>query len=90
MARSGQITVAESGTAVQGDDVEGVEFYIAAHPDNTNDAWVGNDGAGDVTANNGYPLPSGGDGIPIRVSNLNELWFDVDTNGEKVCWIKYR
>lgn len=90
MARSGQITVTTAGTAVQGDDVPGVEFIIIAHPDNTEDVWVGNDGAGDVTANNGYPLGTNDNAIPIAIPNLNALWFDADVDGEKICWIKYR
>ena len=84
---SGQITITTAGTAVQGPSAPtGSNFFLKAHPDNTNDVWVGNDGADDVTADNGFPL--GSEGLAIRVGSLDELWFDADTNGEKVCWYK--
>lgn len=90
MARSGQVTVTTAGTAVQGDDEPGLEFFVIADPDNTGTVWVGNDGSGDVTQNNGYPLGTSDNAIALRVSNLNELWFDAENNGDKACWIKYR
>ena len=83
---SGQITVTTAGTAVQGPAVPGGgSFAIKAHPDNTDTVWVGNDGAGDVTSSNGFPLDAG-EGIVFQVDNLAELWFDADVNGEKFCW----
>lgn len=87
-ARSGQITVTTAGTAVQGPATPtGRWFVLAAHPDNTNDVWVGNDGADDVTASNGFGLAAG-DAVAVEVRrSLDELWFDADTNGEKVCWL---
>jgi len=88
MARSGQITVTTAGTAVQGDDEGGSVFAFVAHPDNTDTVWVGGDGAGDVTSSSGYPLQPAGGALPVSTSNLNNIWFDADTNGEKICWIK--
>jgi hypothetical protein len=87
-AISGLITVTTAGTAVQGGNValtNGV--FVKAHPDNTDTVWVGNDGAGDVAATNGYPLDAG-EFIVIQVDNLSDLWFDADVNGEKICWLK--
>ena len=84
--KSGQVTVAAAGTAVQGTDMPGHLFALKAHPDNTDAAYVGNV-SGDVTNANGFPLEPG-ETIVLVVSNLNELWFDVDVNGEKVCWLK--
>jgi len=26
--------------------------------------------------------------IVVQVRNLNELWFDAATNGDKLCWLK--
>ncbi len=86
LTRSGQITVTTAGTAVQGPATpQGRLFALRAHPDNTNDVWVGNDGADDVTASNGFPLSATAD-LLVEVSSLRGLWFDADTNGEKVCW----
>jgi len=87
-AISGQITVTTAGTAVQGSSValtNGV--YIEALAGNTGYVYVGNDGAGDVTSANGYELKQGNQVI-IQVSNLNQLWFDAATSGDKFCWLK--
>jgi hypothetical protein len=86
-AKSGQITVAAAGTAVQGTDVVGGEFFLKAHPDNTDTVWVGNDGAGDVTNANGFPL-NPGESVLVQAGNLKDLYFDSDVNGEKICWVK--
>jgi hypothetical protein len=85
---SGQINVTTAGTAVQGSHVplpNGV--YIKALAGNAGKVYVGNDGAGDVTASNGFEL-SPGNMILIQVSNLADLWFDAATNGDDFCWIK--
>jgi hypothetical protein len=89
-ARSGQITVTTSGTAVQGTDVTGHMFAIAADPANTETVWVGEDGSagGDVTVLNGFPLSPGAASIILMLNNLNDLWFDVNVSGEKICWIQ--
>ena len=85
---SNQITVTTAGTEVQGPDVKlsnGV--FIRALAGNAGVVYVGNDGAGAVTSSNGYEL-SPGEAIPVQVGNLNQLWFDSATNGDKFCWIK--
>ncbi len=91
MATSGQITVTTAGTAVQGDDEQITLVLIRALSDNTGLVYVGNDGANDVTAANGYEL-SGGDQIMVEGrdhgGNLQNLWFDSATNGDKLCWLK--
>ena len=87
-AISGQITVTTAGTAVQGSNVlleNGV--YVRALSGNTGVVYVGNDGAGDVDSANGYEL-SPGEAIAIQVRNMNELYFDAATNGDKFCWLK--
>lgn len=89
-ARSGQITVSTAGTAVRGTSVTGYEFAITAHPDNTGVVYVGNDGANDVAATNGYPLGTAEGWVVVKAGNLNELWFDAATNGDKVCWLRTR
>lgn len=87
-ACSGQITVATAGTAVRGTDASGLNgFLIKAHPNNLKPIWFGNDGAGDVTKDNGFPLQPG-ESVIVSVSNLEDLWFDAENNGEKVCWHK--
>ncbi len=85
--RSGQVTVTTAGTAVQGTDMPGFLFSLVAHPDNTDTTWVGN-ASEDVSNANGYPLQPAGSPVVIQVGNLNQLYFDADVNGEKVCWLK--
>jgi hypothetical protein len=88
-ARSGQITVASAGTAVQGPDVPGAAFLLKAAPANTNPVWIGNV-SGDVDNSNGLGLKAADNGIEICVSNLSLLYFDATTSGEKICWLRLR
>lgn len=85
-ARSGQITVTTSGTAVQGPDVDGEWFTLVPLNGNTGQVYVGNDGSDDVTTSNGCEIPSAG--LDVQVWNLEGLWFDADTNGDKISWIR--
>ena len=89
-ARSGQITVAAAGTAVQGTAIPGLEFALTAHPDNTGVVYAGNDGANDVTSANGYALGTAENSVAVCTGNLNELWFDAATNGDIVCWLRLK
>ena len=87
---TGQVTVTTAGTAVQGPDLN-VQSYVlfTAHHDNTDTAWVGNDGAGDVSATTGFPLrivSASANTISLWVNNLKDVWFDVDVSGEVVCY----
>jgi hypothetical protein len=83
---SGQITIATAGTAVAGTATPAAaRVAVKAHPDNADAVWVGNDGAGDVTASNGFPL-NPGEGLVLR-GNLDQYWFDADSSGDKVCWV---
>jgi hypothetical protein len=84
--KSGQVTVTTAGTAVQGDDEDGSLFVLKAHPDNTDTAWVGYV-SDDVAAANGLPLDPG-EAIALNIANLNQLYFDTDQDGEKICWLK--
>jgi hypothetical protein len=86
MAKSGQITVTTAGTEVQGPDCVGGEFFLKAHPDNTDTVWVG-ESAGAVTSSTGFPLDAG-ESVVVKVGNLIDLWFDSDVNGEKICWLR--
>ena len=87
MQRTGQVTVTTAGTAVQGGSAIGSLWAFAPHPDNTGIAYMGNDGAGDVTSANGFPLPSGST-IILNAGNLNEFYFDSTQDGDKVCWMR--
>jgi hypothetical protein len=87
-AISGQITVTTAGTEVQGSSVSlpnGV--YIKALSGNTGKVYVGNDGSNAISSTTGYELAAG-QMILVQVDNLNKLWFDAATNGDKFCWMK--
>lgn len=88
-ARAGQINVATAGTAVQGPDVKGSLFALMSNPGNTgSQCWTGNT-SGDVTNTNGFPLLKTAY-LEIAVTNLNKLYFDVETNGDDICWIRLK
>jgi len=93
VARSGQVTVTTAGTAVQGPTTPlGELFAIQGHPDNTEEIWIGNDGAGDVTSSNGFSLAAGKI-IEVDVSdvgNLSGLYFDAEVNGEKAVFLRLK
>ena len=85
MARSGQITVTTAGTAVVGTTQPCNLVAFKADPDNTNPVYLGNV-SGDVTLDNGYPLEPG-EQIIVQLGNLSDLYFDSETNGEKIAWL---
>jgi len=88
MALSGQKTVAAAGTAeALGSQVINGPLMVKALLANTNNAYIGNDGAGDVTSANGLELDAGDAVVFDFVGNLASLIVDVDTNGEGVSWI---
>lgn len=87
-ALSGQNTVAAAGTAEQlGSQVIDAGLLVKALTTNTGLVYVGNDGAGDVSSTNGYPLAAGDQIIFEHVSNLKHIWVDSAVNGEGVAWL---
>lgn len=86
---SWQRTVTTAGTAVQGPNTGAGMFQVEAHPANTGTyCYIGNDGADDVANTTGYVLKKDGRPTVIVVTNMNELWLDSDTNGDKVIILK--
>lgn len=87
-ARTGQITVATAGTAVQGPNVPVPSgIYLRALSGNAGKVYFGNNDNGDVDTSTGYELAAG-DTVYIAISNLDDLWFDAATSGDKFCWCK--
>ena len=85
--RSGQKTVSIAGTAeALGTTLSIISVTIKAKAANTNNVYVGNDGAGDITSSNGYVLDAG-ETVTIDTDNLADIWLDVDTGGEGVSYI---
>jgi len=88
MALSGQTVVAAAGTAeALGSQVINGPLMVKGLLANTNNVYIGNDGAGDVTSANGLELDAGEAVVFDFVGDLASLWLDVDTNGEGVSWI---
>ena len=85
--RSGQVTVTTAGSAVQGTDTPGFLFSLVAHPDNADTVWVGNVSE-DVAGTTGYPLQPQSNPVVLQLANLNELFFDADSDGDIICWLK--
>lgn len=88
-AITGQITVVTAGTAVQGPDVplyNGV--WIMSHPSNVGNVAYGNTGSNTVSMTTGIVIEKGKFGPILQVSNLNQLWFNAATSGDKFCWAK--
>lgn len=85
---TGQITVTTTGTAVQGPNVLiNGSVYLKGLAGNTGLVYYGNNDNGDVDTSTGFEL-SPGEKIVVDVGNLNELWFDAATSGDKLCWSK--
>jgi len=88
MAISGQKKVTAAGTAVAlgATPVHG-PLLVRALPGNTGNVAIGNDGANDVTLQNGLVL---GPGQEVRlgwVGSLGSIWLDAAVNGEGVAWM---
>lgn len=85
-AKSGLITVTTAGDAVRGPATTGAAAVaVKAHPNNTDTVWIGNDGANDMAATNGFPLDPG-EGV-VLPGDLENYYFDADVSGEKLCWL---
>lgn len=98
---SGQRTVATAGTAVALSATSLLVRAVAikALPGNSGVVYIGNDGAGDVTAANGYPLSPGdqilreapvGDDYARGDLDLADTWVDAAENGDAVAWLRLR
>ena len=87
---SGQKSVTTAGTAVAlSSNTSTIKaVMIKANSGNTNNIYVGNDGAGDVSSSNGYILAAGEE-IIVYCDSLTEIYLDADTNGEGVSYIAY-
>jgi hypothetical protein len=80
-----QVTVTTAGTAVQGSSTSAGTFVFQANPANSGTyCYIGNDGAGDIASTTGYTLQKGVNQVALVLSNLNAVWFDSDTNGDKI------
>lgn len=83
VARSGQKTVAVSGTAeAVGSDVDTKALIIIADLDNGGNIYVG---SATVDNSNGAKLPPGGI-LPCGAVNLSEIYIDADIDEEGISY----
>lgn len=86
------VTVTTAGTAIAGAGGYAGDYLVYAAKTNTGDyVYFGNDGAGDISSANGVPVKK--DGAPGLLTvhdgqTLADIFFDVDTNGDKVVIFK--
>lgn len=86
---SGQITVTTAGTAVAGPaSVAGTFAFTPVNGNTGSYCFVGNDGADDVSSATGFVIKKDGPPLVMAITNLNQVYFDSDTNGDKVAWIR--
>jgi hypothetical protein len=87
MPLSGQKTITTAGAAeALGSQRICAPLMVKALTTNTGLAYVGNDGAGDVSSANGLPLEAGEVVIFEWVGSLASLIVDVAVDGEGVAW----
>lgn len=88
MAYSGQKTVTTAGTAVAlGTTAIAGPIMVKAIDTNTGVIAIGNDGANDVTVNNGLRLLGGESVVFSYLDSLASLYIDSTEDGEGVSWI---
>jgi len=87
-AFSGVKTVTTAGTAVKlGSGFVNGSMMIKALAGNSGLVYVGNDGAGDVAATNGFQLAAGQEVRLDHVGSMADVILDAAVNGEGVCWL---
>lgn len=88
MALSGIKTIPTAGTALPlGSQPVVGPLMVKALTTNTGLVYIGNDGAGDVSSSNGFPLSAGDVVILNHISNLAAVIVDSAVNGEGVAWL---
>ena len=88
MALSGIKTIQTAGTALPlGSQPVVGPLMVKALTTNTGLVYIGNDGAGDVSSSNGFPLSAGNVVILNHISNLAAVIVDSAVNGEGVAWL---
>lgn len=82
-----RITVAVSGTPVQGDTrpiPDGVAVVVRAAPTNTGVMTVGDSSANALNTAARSTRLQNGDSVSFQVTNLNAIWADATVAGEHV------
>jgi hypothetical protein len=87
-AISGQTIVPTAGTArALGSQAVNAPLLVKGLTTNTGLVAVGNNGAGNVTLTNGYPLAAGDQVIFDHVSDLSAVFVNSAVNNEGIAWL---
>ena len=79
---SGRKTVTAAGTAeVIGGDVDCLELFVVADPDNAGNIYLGGSGVDNTSGK----IPPGGI-MPCGPCNLSEVYIDADNSGEGISY----
>lgn len=85
--RSGQVTMAASGSITALPSFPCQRALMMAHPLNTGNVWIGN-ATGSLSGDTGFPMTTNGPGVPLEgLENLNQVLVVADVGGDKLCWI---
>jgi hypothetical protein len=83
---SGQKTTVQANVALAiGATVVNDVVFVKAHPSNTANIFVGNNGSDTVTSGTGYPLAAG-DVIAFDVGDLGDIFVVSASVGQTACW----
>lgn len=87
MVRSGQVTVTSAASPQQVSANTARRYYLLrAHPDNSGDLFIGNDGDGSVSETTGFMLKTTDSPIDF-VGRLSDLYVKAEQDGDKLMWI---
>ena len=86
--RSGQVIMVSVGVQVTFTNAPtGRRYLLKAHPSNAGPVWVGNDGTGNVTSSDGFPLnPGEGIEVDCRRQLNGEIYAVAENANDKVCF----
>ncbi len=87
--RTGHLECTVTGTPYPFPDLYCTRVILAAHPDNSEEVWVGLvTGTPAIGNRNGMPLVACGPWLPFEgLINISRLSANADSAGDRVCWV---
>ena len=85
---SGQQSVTTAGTVKQFTSAPAGTYALKWMEGNAGQVFVGYPGTTALTTANGYQFTSQTPPLLIVLSNLNQLYMDATTEGDKICWMR--
>ena len=86
--RSGKTTVSTAGTAVALSSASILATFVTikALAGQSDNIYVGNDGADDVTSSNGFVLDANEE-VTLWAADLSEIIIDAGDDNQSVTWV---